>query len=143
MFKYQTRPVRSIGQRQVQTADCTDKVPRVEPEDLCARCGHPRQHHCTIARKPETARFAWIHYRSEALPFSRMGYPVRCQHVAGAGYDPPQCKTSACFEINESTGVICECKSFQSPWRKVRAPKACKKSVRRLACDQAELCFEE
>jgi hypothetical protein len=129
-FVYRPRTPRDVAVRMNQSYEKVDVAPAVEPEMLCTRCQHPRWAHCDVRRaigkrttlfvaKVRGGEYAW--QRIVGPYNSRLsGYaPVRCRHASPDGMvNFPCCHSSACA-VRE-----CACASFQSPYRKKKAPKA-------------------
>ncbi len=86
------------------------------PETPCARCGHPKQHHC---RKGSTGIIGLD------------GVPHTCSHylayIRADFTGTPECVDCRCAEILDAEKVIfCSCSRFKNPYlqpRKKRAPK--------------------
>jgi hypothetical protein len=77
----------------------------VEPETLCATCGHPRAHHC----------------RKGATGIEVNGEPRGCSHYMKAVHEnfrsPPCCDSTACAEVLDvEQENFCPCARFVSPY---------------------------
>jgi hypothetical protein len=79
--------------------------PEVTPDTPCAKCSHPKKHHC----------------RKGAVSIVVDGVPRICSHYAAHIQanvcGEPCCDSTACAEVNEQK-VFCSCQRFVSPYRK-------------------------
>jgi hypothetical protein len=144
-FNYQERSLRDVVVRIVQTDEETDKAPKVELEEKCARCQHERWAHCFVRRSLKKRCVLWVcEYGTPGnrqidwqLSRRRGLYPVKCRHFL-VDQDFPLCSSSSCSRLS------CDCKSFVSPYKKLPKKATAKPRAprKRNAKAQARIDFE-
>jgi|SRR5579862_2875551 len=152
-FDYKPRTLRDQAVRVAQTADETDKSPKVELEEKCGRCGHQRFQHCFVRRTlktrstlfvleyglPNDRQLLWERTCGTLSgPRDRRLLPVRCKHADGQA-DFPCCTSTSCVRKS------CDCVSFKSPFAKPKKAATAKTPgtrKKRATKPQQQLDFE-
>ncbi len=112
----ETHPCGCTQFRATLAAKIKLKRPRADGWTPCARCSHPKQHHCVKGRPGFTVgykSYVCSHFDQELNPVNY------------------ECTDGHCAEADESTEEFCGCPGFVNPFliRKAKAPRKKKVAV--------------